>query len=65
MEALLHWEGCDAVINLGILGRRIFLERLADSVENTDPAYTRENFWMTPSKHSPILKTVTSSRLSS
>lgn len=42
MEALLAWDGCDAVINLGILGRRIFLRRLADSVEKADPSYTRE-----------------------
>ncbi|BBO66984.1 acyl-CoA synthetase [Desulfosarcina alkanivorans] len=42
MEALLQWEGCDAVINLGILGRRIFLKRLADSVGAADPSYTRE-----------------------
>jgi acyl-CoA synthetase (NDP forming) len=42
MEALLQWEGCDAVINLGILGRRIFLRRLADSVEHADPSYTRK-----------------------
>ncbi len=42
MEALLQWKGCDAVINLGILGRRIFLRRLADSVEHADPSYTRE-----------------------
>jgi acyl-CoA synthetase (NDP forming) len=42
MEALLQWQGCDAVINLGILGRRIFLRRLADSVENADRSYTRE-----------------------
>ena len=40
MEALLAWDGCDAVINLGILGRRIFLERLAASVGRADPAYT-------------------------
>ena len=42
MEALLQWEGCDAVINLGILGRRIFLKGLADSVGKADPSYTRE-----------------------
>ena len=42
MEALLGWEGCDVVINLGILGRRIFLKRLADSVENADRSYKRE-----------------------
>jgi hypothetical protein len=42
MEALLGWDGCDAVINLGILGRRIFLRRLAESVGQTDPAYSEE-----------------------
>jgi acyl-CoA synthetase (NDP forming) len=42
MEALLQWDGCDAVINLGILGRRLFLKRLADSVENADRSYPRK-----------------------
>ncbi len=42
MEALLQWDGCDAVINLGILGRRIFLKRFADSVEKADRSYTRQ-----------------------
>ncbi|MGA6925713.1 MAG: CoA-binding protein, partial [Desulfosarcina sp.] len=42
MQALLEWDGCDAVINLGILGRRIFLRRLADSVQKADPSYTRD-----------------------
>ena len=40
MEARLQWDGCDAVINLGILGRRIFLDRLARSVKTADPSYT-------------------------
>ena len=39
MEALLKWDGCDIIINLGILGRRIFTRRLADSVAKADPAY--------------------------
>lgn len=43
MEALLQWKDCDAVINLGILGRRLFLKRLADSVEHADASYTRES----------------------
>ena len=43
IEALLQWDGCDAVINLGILGRRIFLRRLADSVAAADTSYTRES----------------------
>ena len=42
MEALLKWDGCDAIINLGILGRRIFTRRLADSVAQADPAYTTD-----------------------
>ena len=42
MEALLQWEGCDAVINLGILGRRIFVNRLIANGEIADPDLTRE-----------------------
>jgi len=42
IEELLKWEGCDAVINLGILGRRIFVRRLADSVAMADPDYSQE-----------------------
>lgn len=37
MEALLRWEGCDAVINLGILGRRIFVNRLIANAKVADP----------------------------
>ena len=40
MEALLAWDGCDAVINLGIYGRRLFFKRLGDSVKTADPSYT-------------------------
>jgi acyl-CoA synthetase (NDP forming) len=36
MEALLRWEGCDAVINLGILGRRVFVDRLAANSKISD-----------------------------
>jgi acyl-CoA synthetase (NDP forming) len=43
MEALLEWDGCDAVINLGIFGRRIFLKRMAASVKNADPSYTQKS----------------------
>jgi acyl-CoA synthetase (NDP forming) len=42
MEALLQWEGCDAVINLGILGRRIFVNRLIANGEIADPDLTHE-----------------------
>ena len=37
MEELLQWNGCDAVINLGILGRRIFVKRLTDAAAVADP----------------------------
>lgn len=40
MEELMKWDGCDGVINLGILGRRIFVKRLADSVRYADPSYS-------------------------
>lgn len=39
LEELLKWEGCDAVINLGILGRRLMLGRITDSVLESDPSY--------------------------
>jgi acyl-CoA synthetase (NDP forming) len=37
LEALLEWEGCDAVINLGVLGRRIMVRRFGESVLKADP----------------------------
>jgi len=37
MEALMKWDGCDAVINLGIMGRRHLVSKMADSVRISDP----------------------------
>ncbi|MFW5902195.1 MAG: CoA-binding protein, partial [Thermodesulfobacteriota bacterium] len=37
MEALMKWEGCDAVINLGIMGRRHMVSRMAESLCVADP----------------------------
>jgi acyl-CoA synthetase (NDP forming) len=37
MDILMQWEGCDGVINLGILGRRIFVDRMVESVRMADP----------------------------
>ena len=37
LETLMSWEGCDAVINLGILGRRLFTERSLAAVAAADP----------------------------
>jgi acyl-CoA synthetase (NDP forming) len=42
MEALLQWEGCDAVINLGIMGRRIFSRRMTEAISQADPAFSPE-----------------------
>ena len=42
LEALMEWDGCDAVINLGILGRRIMVQRFGEAVLKADPQYTAE-----------------------
>ncbi len=42
MEALMKWDGCDAVLNLGIMGRRHMITRLADSVRTADPSFTED-----------------------
>jgi acyl-CoA synthetase (NDP forming) len=42
LEELLKWDGCDAVINLGIMGRRIFVQRMAASVRKADPGFSQE-----------------------
>ena len=44
LDALVSWDGCDAVINLGILGRRIFLERLGKASLACDPHLDQNNF---------------------
>lgn len=41
IEKLLAWDGCDAVINLGIMGRRIFVDRLAGAIEKADHDYSQ------------------------
>ncbi len=37
MEELLKWDGCDAVIHLGIHGKRVLANNMIDSVVKTDP----------------------------
>jgi len=39
LEELMKWDGCDAVINLGIMGRRIMVKRFGLSVLKADPHY--------------------------
>ncbi len=42
LEELIKWDGCDAVINLGVLGRRIMVKRFGESVLKADPDYSAE-----------------------
>ena len=42
LEELSRWDGCDAVINLGILGRRIMVKRFGESVLQADTEYSAE-----------------------
>ena len=42
MDELSKWEGCDAVLNLGIVGRKHGLGRLIDSTIKADPATDRD-----------------------
>jgi len=40
MEELLKWNGCDALIKLGISGRSRLLSRAVNSVSKADPTYS-------------------------
>jgi acyl-CoA synthetase (NDP forming) len=42
LELLLKWDGCDAVINLGIVGRRQVMKSHGESVLKADPSYSAE-----------------------
>lgn len=42
LEALMAWEGCDAVLDLGIIGRTIMTDRLIEATHTTDPTYNPE-----------------------
>ncbi len=42
MELLMAWEGCDAVIHLGIFGRRFLIDRVGQCVLKADPTYPEE-----------------------
>jgi acyl-CoA synthetase (NDP forming) len=37
LESLMAWDGCDAVVNLGILGRRVFPARMGEAIRHSDP----------------------------
>ena len=42
LEELLKWDGCDAVIHLGIHGKRILVNSMAEAILKSDPGVTRE-----------------------
>ncbi len=42
LDALMTWDGCDAVINLGILGRADLVRRYVASAKKADPSYAPE-----------------------
>ena len=42
LDKVLEWDGCDAVINLGILGRKFFMQKYTSSIERSDPSYSPE-----------------------
>ncbi len=41
LEELMRWEGCDAVLHLGILGRLVFVHAMVRSIELADPDMDR------------------------
>ncbi|MEA3231629.1 MAG: acetate--CoA ligase family protein [Thermodesulfobacteriota bacterium] len=42
LEALMAWEGCDAVLDLGIIGRSLMVDRLIEATLTTDPSRNPE-----------------------
>ena len=38
----MQWEGCDAVIHLGIVGRLTFLKQMIRSIHEVDPVMDRK-----------------------
>lgn len=43
IEELLKWDGCDAVIHLGIHGKRIFVGKMVDAILKVDPSHSKED----------------------
>lgn len=42
MEELARWDGCDAVIHLGIHGKRVLVNSMMESIIKTDPDVKKE-----------------------
>jgi acyl-CoA synthetase (NDP forming) len=41
IEELMQWDGCDAVIHLGILGLQVFIKQMIASIREMDPTMDR------------------------
>ncbi len=41
IEDLMKWDGCDAVIHLGILGLQVFMKQMIASIHEIDPTMDR------------------------
>lgn len=50
MEELVKWEGCDALIHLGIVGRLTFVKQMIRSIKQIDPAMDRAFLEMLPER---------------
>ena len=46
LEALASWDGCDAILSLGILGRRVFIGHLSRAIQITDPSIGEDQLAM-------------------
>ncbi len=44
-DVLMAWDGCDAVLNLGILGRKIALNRMVEDAIASDPKADKEHLY--------------------
>ena len=42
LETLLRWDGCDAVINLGIHGKRIVVNKMVEAISTANPKYPQK-----------------------
>lgn len=49
-EELMKWDGCDAVVHMGILGRMTFFRWMMDSAVKADPDYDRDLFAAIPAQ---------------
>jgi len=48
VEELMKWDGCDAIVHMGVLGRMTFFRFMMDSAVKADPDYDRKLFASIP-----------------